>query len=249
MVQTSSGVSLGTAPRLSILIPVYNERRTILPLIEKVRRVGVPIDKEILIGDDGSTDGTRELLERVRDEPGVHIELMPRNAGRGAVIKHLWRRMTGTVAVHQDADLEYDPSEYGSMLEPILSGQADVVYGSRFRGSIERMRFANNAGNRLMTMMCRWLYGVRLSDLMTCYKMYRVELIRGIEIRADRFDFEAELTARLAQCGARFAEVPISFTGRTVEEGKKIRARDALFVTQRLLSCKWSGSGLASRRA
>ncbi len=227
--------------KLSVLIPVYNEFHTILPLIEKVRKAEIPIAKEIWVVDDGSKDGTRVLLDGLRGTPGLNIEFMDENVGRGGVLKYLWTKLTGTIIIHQDADLEYNPSEYSDLLKPILSGTADVVYGSRFKGSIEKMMLANNAGNRVMTMMCRLLYGVQITDLMTCYKVYRSHLIDGLKIEANGFDFEAEFTARLAQRHARFAEVPVSFVGRTVEEGKKIQAYDAVRVTRRLLACKWKG--------
>jgi glycosyltransferase involved in cell wall biosynthesis len=170
---------------------------------------------------------------------------MDENVGRGGVIKHLWTMATGSLVVHQDADLEYDPQDYKQLVAPLLSGEADVVYGSRFKGSIERMRWLNRMGNIVMTGASRVLYGVNVSDLMTCYKMYRRSLIDGLHIRANGFDFEAEFTARLAQRGARFAEVPVSFYGRTFEEGKKIRAFDAVRVMRELVRCKLTGESRA----
>ena len=224
--------------KLSILIPVYNEVDTIVPLVEKVKSAEISIDKEILIVDDGSTDGTRDLLEGLRGDPELVIEFMDENVGRGGVIKHLWKKLTGDFVIHQDADLEYDPAEYQRLLDPLLKGDADVVYGSRFKGSIEKMRTLNRFGNMVMTLTTRLLYRVSITDLMTCYKVYRTSLIDGLEIQANGFNFEAEFTARLTQRGARFAEVPISFMGRTFEEGKKIVAADALYVVQKLISCK-----------
>ncbi len=224
--------------KLSVLIPVYNEARTIAELLARVLAAPIPIAKEVLVGDDGSTDGTREILRALPPHPDLHLHFMDANVGRGGVLKHLLRLATGDIIIHQDADLEYDPSEYARLLEPIRSGQADVVYGSRFKGEIRQMRAVNNLGNRLMSGMARLLYGIEITDLMTCYKMYRAELVRGIAFRADGFHFEAEFTARLARRGARFAEVPIRFVGRTHAEGKKIRARDALFVIQQLIACR-----------
>ena len=226
---------------LSVLIPCYNECATIERLLNAVVAVPTGLTMEILVGDDGSSDGTREILARL-SLPGVKVILMPDNVGRGGVIKHLWTLATGDILVHQDADLEYDPQDYIPMLAPLLDGRADVVYGSRFKGSIEGMRWLNRMGNLTMTGAARALYGVQVSDLMTCYKMYRASLIEGLHIEANGFDFEAEFTARLAQRGARFAEVPVSFSGRTFEEGKKIRAFDAVRVMRELIRCKFTGA-------
>jgi glycosyltransferase involved in cell wall biosynthesis len=226
---------------LSVLVPVYNERATIEPLLRAVAAVDAGLPLEILACDDGSTDGTREIL-RALDLPGLRVVFMDENVGRGGVLKHLWTLASGDIIVHQDADLEYDPADYRVLLAPILSGEADVVYGSRFKGSIEGMRWLNRLGNLTMTAACRALYGVALSDLMTCYKMYRADLIRGLAIRASGFDFEAEFTARLAQRGARFAEVPVRFSGRTFEEGKKIRAFDGVRVMRELVRCRLTGA-------
>jgi glycosyltransferase involved in cell wall biosynthesis len=226
--------------RLSVLVPVYNERATIERLLAAVVSVRTGLALEVLVGDDGSTDGTRDILERIQ-LPGVTVIFMDQNVGRGGVIKHLWTVATGDVFVHQDADLEYDPQDYLPLLQPLMSDRADVVYGSRFKGSIEKMRWLNRMGNHTMTAAARLLYGVNVSDLMTCYKMYRATLINGLRIQANGFDFEAEFTARLAQRGARFAEVPVSFSGRTFEEGKKIRAFDAVRVMRELMRCKVSG--------
>lgn len=231
---------MATPHTLSVLVPVYNERATIERLLTAVVSVPTGLTVEVLVGDDGSTDGTRDILARL-DLPGVKVIFMPQNVGRGGVIKHLWGLASGDLLVHQDADLEYDPNDYLPLLQPLLSGQADVVYGSRFKGSIEKMRWLNRMGNLTMTAAARLLYGVQVSDLMTCYKMYRASLIRGLRIEANGFDFEAEFTARLAQRGARFAEVPVSFSGRTFEEGKKIRAFDAVRVMRELVRCKVSG--------
>jgi glycosyltransferase involved in cell wall biosynthesis len=225
---------------LSVLVPVYNERATIERLLTEVVSVNTGLTLEVLVGDDGSSDGTRDILSRL-SLPGVKVIFMPDNVGRGGVLKHLWTLATGDIYVHQDADLEYDPHDYIPLLQPILEGKADVVYGSRFKGSIEGMRFVNRVGNLFMSAAARALYGAQVSDLMTCYKMYRASFIRGIQIQANGFDFEAEFTARLAQRGARFDEVPVSFRGRTFEEGKKIRAFDAVRVMRELVRCKLSG--------
>ena len=226
--------------RLSVLVPVWNERATIERLLKAVVAVDAGVELEVLVADDGSTDGTREILSRLT-LPGVRVIFMDENVGRGGVIKHLWTVATGGLIVHQDADLEYDPQDYRQLVAPLLTDDADVVFGSRFKGSIERMRWLNRMGNIVMTGASRALYGVNVSDLMTCYKMYRRSLIDDLRIRANGFDFEAEFTARLAQRGARFAEVPVSFYGRTFEEGKKIRAFDAVRVMRELVRCKLIG--------
>jgi glycosyltransferase involved in cell wall biosynthesis len=209
-------------------------------LLRAVVAVDTGLQLEVLVGDDGSSDGTREILSNLA-LPGVQVIFMPENVGRGGVIKYLWTLATGDIMVHQDADLEYDPQDYVPLLQPLLHDRADVVYGSRFKGSIEKMRWLNRMGNHTMTAAARLLYGVRVSDLMTCYKMYRASLIRGLHIQANGFDFEAEFTARLAQRRARFAEVPVSFSGRTFEEGKKIRAFDAVRVMRELVRCRVTG--------
>jgi glycosyltransferase involved in cell wall biosynthesis len=236
-----------SAASLSVLVPIFNERATIERLLSRVVAVETGLTVEVLACDDGSTDGTRELLSKL-SLPGVKVIFLDDNVGRGGVIKHLWSIATGDLIVHQDADLEYDPEDYIPMLEPLLADRADVVYGSRFKGSIEGMRWLNRVGNLAMTGATRALYGVNVSDLMTCYKMYRSSLIKGLTIEANGFDFEAEFTARLAQRGARFGEVPVRFSGRTVEEGKKIRAIDAVRVMRELIRCRVSGPRLRRRR-
>lgn len=233
---------------LSVLVPIYNERATIERLLNAVVAVKTGLTVEVLACDDGSTDGTREILSRLT-LPGLKVIFMDDNVGRGGVIKHLWRVATGDIIVHQDADLEYDPQDYVPMLEPLLADRADVVYGSRFKGTIEGMRVLNRAGNLFMTASARALYGVNVSDLMTCYKMYRSSLVKDMHIAANGFDFEAEFTARLAQRGARFAEVPVSFSGRTFAEGKKIRAFDAVRVMRELIRCKMSDEKVSGAHA
>jgi glycosyltransferase involved in cell wall biosynthesis len=225
---------------LSVLIPIYNERATIERLLNAVLSVQTGLTVEVLACDDGSTDGTRELLSALK-LPGLKVIFMDENVGRGGVIKHLWTIASGDIFIHQDADLEYDPQDYLPMLQPLLTGRADVVYGSRFKGSIKGMRWLNRMGNLTITGTARALYGVEVTDVMTCYKMYRSSLIRDMRIDANGFDFEAEFTARLAQRGARFAEVPVKFSGRTFKQGKKIRAFDAVRVMRELVRCKVTG--------
>jgi glycosyltransferase involved in cell wall biosynthesis len=225
---------------LSVLVPIYNERATVERLLRSVAAVDTGLAVEILAGDDGSTDGTRDIL-RGLEVPGLRVVFMDRNVGRGGVLKHLWSLATGDVFVHQDADLEYEPRDLPALLAPLHDGRADVVFGNRFTGSIVRMRWLNRIGNHTMSATARMLYGVDVSDLMTCYKLYRRSLVQQLRIEANGFDFEAEFTARLAQRGARFAEVPIRFEGRTFAEGKKIRAFDAVRVMRELVRCKVRG--------
>jgi glycosyltransferase involved in cell wall biosynthesis len=232
-------MTAATAPvrRLSVLVPIYNERATVERLLRAVVAVDTGLELEVLACDDGSTDGTRDIL-RDLSLPGVRVILLDRNVGRGGVLKYLWTQAGGDVIVHQDADLEYAPDDYPALLGPLRAGTADVVYGSRFKGSIARMRWLNRMGNHTMSATARLLYGIDVSDLMTCYKLYRRSLVDDLRIDANGFDFEAEFTARLAQRGARFAEVPIRFEGRTFDEGKKIRAFDAVRVMRGLVRCK-----------
>ena len=239
--RVSPGVFVTASRILSVLVPVYNERATIERLLNAVVAVETGLTLEVLVGDDGSSDGTREILSKL-NLPGVKVIFMPENVGRGGVLKYLWTQATGDILVHQDADLEWDPQDYNPLLQPLLMNRADVVYGTRFKGSVvEQMRWLNRLGNHTMSAAARALYGVNVSDLMTCYKMYRTAVIKGLHITANGFDFDAEFTARLAQRGARFAEVPVSYRGRTFEEGKKIRAYDAVRVMRELIRCKISG--------
>ena len=225
---------------LSVLVPVFNERATIEPLLRAVVAAAPGPRLEVLVGDDGSTDGTRDILDRLA-LPGVRVIYMDENIGRGGVLKQLWTEATGEVFVHQDADLEYDPRDFGALLRPLQEGRADIVYGSRFKGAIEGMRWLNRLGNHTMSAAARALYGIQVSDLMTGYKMYRASLVKDLHIAANGFDFEAEFTARLAQRHARFTEVPVQYHGRTFEDGKKIRAFDAVRVMRELLRCRFDG--------
>jgi glycosyltransferase involved in cell wall biosynthesis len=223
---------------LSVVIPAYNEAAFIGTLLDRIQAVdlaAIGVAPELIVVDDGSADDTAEIAGR---HGGVRVIRQRPNAGKGAAVRAGIAAATGTHVLIQDADLEYDPQDYIPMLEPLMADRADVVYGSRFKGSIEGMRFLNRIGNLTMTGAARVLYGVNVSDLMTCYKMYRSSLVKGLRIEANGFDFEAEFTARLAQRGARFTEVPVSFSGRTFEEGKKIRAFDAVRVMRELIRCK-----------
>jgi len=212
--------------KLSILIPTYNEARTIEELLARVRRVELPVEKEIVVVDDGSTDGTGEILERLKG-PDMIVLRHEANRGKGAAIKTALARASGEVALVQDADLEYDPRDYGKILEPFLDGRADVVYGSRFLGGPHRvLLFWHYAANVFFTLLTDVLYNVNLTDMGVCYKAFRTEVIRSIPLYSDGFGFEPEVTAKVCKRHLRIYEVPISYSGRTYAEGKKISWRD-----------------------
>ena len=214
--------------KLSVVMPVYNEAKTIR---EIVRRVGeVPVEKEILIVDDGSSDGTREILRDLDGRDGVRVFLQPVNQGKGAAVAVGFRYATGDVVVVQDADLEYDPMEYLRLLAPIDQGHADVVYGSRFLGGGARrvLFFWHAIGNRFLTLVSNMFTNLNLTDMETCYKMFRREVVQSMRIESRRFGIEPEITAKIARRGYRIFEVPISYYGRTYEEGKKIGWKDAI---------------------
>jgi glycosyltransferase involved in cell wall biosynthesis len=213
---------------LSVVIPCYNEVTTVQRLLEQVRRV--PLQMEVIVIDDGSTDGTRDLLPRLERE-GLIDQLVfhERNAGKGAALITGFTRATGDVVVVQDADLEYDPAEFPLLLEPILAGKADAVYGSRFLGGPHRvLLFWHSVGNRVLTLLSNMFTDLNLTDMETCYKMVRRELLQSLPLTARRFGIEPELTARLAQAEARIYEIQISYNGRSYAEGKKIGWKDGV---------------------
>ena len=209
------------------MVPCYNEEATVLELLASV--LASPWVAEIVVVDDGSTDRSRELLSTVTD-PRVRVHLQPRNMGKGAALRTGFSLVTGEFAVVQDADLEYDPSEYGTLLEPLLDGRADVVYGSRFQsGRPHRvLYFWHTLGNRFLTLLSNMFTDLNLTDMETCYKVFRREVIQSIEIEEDRFGFEPEVTAKIAARGCRVYEVGISYSGRTYADGKKIGWRDGV---------------------
>lgn len=228
----------GNFDKVSILIPAFNERYTVRSLVKKVSEASLPngYRREIIIVDDHSTDGTWEVLENLSNEISeIRLFRQDKNYGKGAAIQRAIEEATGDIAIFQDADLEYDPDEYGQLLEPILMGHADVVYGTRFAvGRARRVLFFRHAlGNRVITFLSNLLTDLNLTDIETCYKVFRMELLKSIPIRSKRFGLEPEITAKLAKRGFRIYEVPISYFGRTYEEGKKITWKDginALFV-------------------
>ena len=217
------------ALKLSVIIPCYNEQSTISQIIERVR--AVKLASEIIVVDDGSTDGTRETLAGIDLGDDVKIILHERNMGKGAAVQTGFRTATGDVFLIQDADLEYDPRDYPVLLKPIEEGISKVVYGSRFLGGPRKaMFFWNMIANRSLTLVTNVLYNAILSDMETCYKVFRAEVVREIPLRSHRFDFEPEVTAKVLKRGYRIYEVPISYNGREWSEGKKISWRDGVIA-------------------
>jgi glycosyltransferase involved in cell wall biosynthesis len=213
--------------KLSVVIPVYNEKNTILELLDRVREVDLP--KEIILVDDFSTDGTREILQKQQDSDGLKIILQPRNQGKGAALRTGFAAVTGDIVVVQDADLEYDPEEYLTLIQPILANKADVVFGSRFLGGPHRvLLFWHSVGNRFLTMLSNMITDLNLTDMETCYKMFRADILKKIAFRENRFGFEPEFTAKVARAHCRIYEVPISYSGRDYSEGKKIGWKDGV---------------------
>lgn len=212
--------------KLSVVIPVYNEIRTIEELLNRVQ--SIPHDKEIIVVDDRSTDGTTERLSRFSDD-SIKFLFHEVNRGKGAALRTGFEHVTGDIVIIQDADLEYDPQEYDRLIEPILDGRADVVYGSRFTGGPQRVLFFwHYVGNKFLTLLSNMLTNLNLSDMETCYKVFRASLLDKITIKSNRFGFEPEVTAKFAKLKCRIYQVPISYSGRGYEEGKKITWRDGL---------------------
>jgi glycosyltransferase involved in cell wall biosynthesis len=223
--------------RLSVIVPTFNEEATIEALLRRVR--ALPLGIEVIVVDDGSTDDTAAILGRLEKE-GVLDRLVfhVRNRGKGAALRSGFELATGDVVVVQDADLEYDPAELPRLMEPILQGWADAVFGSRFLGGPHRFHlFWHYAGNRALTLLSNVLTDLNLTDMETCYKLIRRDLLETLPLTRDRFGFEPEITARLSQAGARIYEVPISYRGRSYEEGKKIGWKDGIAAIWHILRC------------
>jgi glycosyltransferase involved in cell wall biosynthesis len=215
--------------KLSVVIPVYNEKQWIRELLRRVQSVAIP--KEIILVDDCSTDGTRDILRELEKQDGVRVVYQQKNQGKGAALREGFRHATGDVIIVQDADLEYDPSEYPRLIQPILDNRADVVFGSRFIGESHRvLYFWHYTCNKWLTTLSNMFTGLNLTDMETCYKVFRREVLTGMNLKSNRFGFEPEITAKIAKKRRpswRVYEIPISYSGRTYEEGKKIGLKDA----------------------
>ncbi len=228
---SEDGISDETAdPRfrtLSVIVPVFNERSTVAEIVRRMRSVELPVEREIVVVDDGSDDGTAAVLTQLRDST-VRVVAHPQNRGKGAAIRTGLESATGDLVLVQDADLEYDPEDWPRLLAPVLKGRARVVYGSRFTGERRNMLFLHWVGNRFLSLITNVLYNSTLSDMETCYKLFDRRVLDGIQLQADRFDFEPEFTAKVLRRGIRIYEVPISYAGRELSEGKKITWQDGV---------------------
>jgi glycosyltransferase involved in cell wall biosynthesis len=211
--------------KLSVIIPVYNERNTLQEILRRVN--SVPVEKEVILVDDYSTDGTRDLLRQM-EKAGAKVLYHERNLGKGAALRTGFQHATGNYVIVQDADMEYDPNDYPKLLQPILEGRADVVYGSRFSGDYRNMTSLHRLGNQFLTVITNILYRTSITDMETCYKLFKRETIQGIRIECNRFNFEPEITAKILKRKLRVVEVPISYSGRDFSEGKKITWRDGI---------------------
>ncbi|MEW5786048.1 MAG: glycosyltransferase family 2 protein [Bacillota bacterium] len=226
---------------LSVIIPVYNEVNTVTSVIETVEQVDVaPFRKQIIVVDDGSSDGTREILSQFgAAHPGVIVIFHDRNKGKGAALRTGFASAQGEAVIIQDADMEYDPNDWRKMLPFLLRGEADVVYGSRFRGGGTNWVWSHWLGNRMLSLITSLLYGRWVTDMETCYKLIKKDILNKVSLRANRFDFEPEITAKILKQGVRFKEVAISYRGRSFTEGKKICWRDAFAACWTLLKYRF----------
>lgn len=228
--------------KLSVLIPAYNEASTIAEILRRVRAVDTGLEREIVVVDDGSTDGTTDILRRQASAEDTTVIYHDTNRGKGAAVRAALQHAAGDILLMQDADLEYDPREYPDLLKPILENRSQVVYGSRFRGGPHKaMFFWHMVGNKLLTLTTNILYNTILSDMETCYKVFTREVADRLNLTSSRWGFDPEITARILKMGYRIYEVPISYTGREFYEGKKITWRDGFVVLWTLLKCRFFG--------
>jgi glycosyltransferase involved in cell wall biosynthesis len=219
--------------KISVIVPVYNERETIEEIISRIRNVD--LEKEIILVDDCSTDGTADVVRREAGSPDVTAVFHPVNRGKGAAVRSGLAKITGDIVVIQDADLEYDPREYPDLIRPILEGKSKVVYGSRFLGPHKAMYFWHSLGNRFLTQLTNVLFDTTLTDMETCYKVFTAPVARTLKLKSDRWGVDPEITAKILRQGYRIYEIPISYNGREFWEGKKISWRDGLVVMKTLL--------------
>jgi glycosyltransferase involved in cell wall biosynthesis len=224
---------------LSVIVPVFNERTTVAEVLRRIRAVELPVDIEVVVVDDGSSDGTDKVLAALGDST-VRIINHRRNQGKGAAIRTGMEAVRGDLVLIQDADLEYDPADWPRLLDPILRGKARVVYGSRFTGERKNMLPLHWIGNRFLSLVTNVLYSSTLSDMETCYKLFDRQVLEGITIESDKFNFEPEITAKVLRRGFRIYEVPISYAGREVDEGKKITWRDGFGALQALVKYRFT---------
>lgn len=225
--------------KLSVIIPAYNEKNTIEEIIHRVLNVEIGPEKEIIVVDDCSQDGTREILEGL-NQPNIKVYFHSKNQGKGAALQTGFSKAEGDIILIQDADLEYDPREYPKLLEPILDGRADAVYGSRFLGGPHRVLFFwHYIGNRLLTTFSNMLSNLNLTDMETCYKAFKGEILHKITLKSKKFGFEPEITTKLAKLKCRIYEVPISYSGRDYNEGKKIGWKDGIAAIFHIIRFKF----------
>ena len=225
--------------KVSVVVPVYNEVKTIQELLGRIR--AVPFETEIILVDDYSTDGTRDVLAREAEKPDTRVLLHSHNQGKGAAVRTGLAAITGDVVIIQDADLEYDPEDYPLLLRPFENGRSQVVYGSRFLGEHKAMYFWHMVGNKFLTLLTNVLYDTTLTDMETGYKVFSADIARQVKLTSPRWGFDPEITARILKAGHRIYEVPISYNGREVFEGKKISWRDGFVVLFTLLRCRFFG--------
>ncbi len=226
--------------KLSVVVPVFNERNTLVEVLRRMRAVELPdgIEREIIVVDDGSNDGTRDVLRQLGDST-VRIVLHEKNQGKGAALRTGFAHATGEFVLVQDADLEYDPEDWPKLLAPVIRGRARVVYGSRFTGERRNMLLLHWIGNRFLSMTTNVLYNTTLSDMETCYKLMERRLIEDMHLQSSRFDIEAEMSAKILKRGVRIYEVPISYSGREFDEGKKITWRDGFSALYTLIKYRF----------